>query len=97
MTITAHLEVHFDQDHLVDGPALLAEILEDTRAFDGCLGIEVLTDIADPAHVVVVELWESNEHDLAYRAWRAGPGASDLGSVLAEPAVLTKFEVTATT
>jgi hypothetical protein len=39
-----------------------------------------------------VERWESIAHDDAYRAWRAGPGASGLGNYLSEPARLTRFE-----
>jgi hypothetical protein len=32
------------------------------------------------------------EHDAAYRAWRAGDGASGLAELLAAPPVLTHFE-----
>ena len=83
--------MRFAADHLEDGPPALQAILKDTRAFDGCLGVQVVTDVTDPAHVVAVEHWESLEHDDAYRAWRAGPGASGLGDYLAEPAALTRF------
>jgi quinol monooxygenase YgiN len=97
MTVITHLDLHFAPEHLVDGPAMLAGILLQTRAFDGCLGIEVLTDVTDRAHVLVVEHWESAAHDQAYRDWRAGPGASSLGTVLASPGAKTQFEVTAST
>ena len=59
----------------------------------GCLGVTVLIDSDDPAHVVIYETWESIERDRAYRAWRATPeGASDLGSILAARK-LTQFTV----
>jgi quinol monooxygenase YgiN len=92
MPIIAMLDVHFAADHLVDGPARFTEILEQTRNFAGCTRVDLLADIADPAHYVAYELWESNEHDLAYRAWRQGEGATNLRDVLDTAPVLTKFE-----
>jgi quinol monooxygenase YgiN len=92
MPITAMLDVHFAADHVVDGPALFTEILKGTRGFAGCLRADLLADIADPAHYVAYELWESNEHDLAYRAWRQGEGKTRLSEVLDRSPVLTKFE-----
>lgn len=91
MTVTSLLDLRFAPAQLEDGPRALLAILADTRAFDGCLGVQVVTDAADPAHVVAIEHWESLEHDDAYRAWRAGPGASGLGDYLAGPPVLTRF------
>lgn len=92
MPITAMLDVHFAADHVDDGPAMFTEILKDTRNFAGCLRVDLLADIADPAHYLAYELWESNEHDLAYRAWRQGEGATKLSEVLDRVPVLTKFE-----
>jgi quinol monooxygenase YgiN len=92
MPITAHLDLFIKAESLPTAPAVLRDILADTRAFDGCLGVEVLVDRADPAHFLVVEQWASLEHDSAYRAWRAGDGASGLGELLAAPPVLSHFE-----
>jgi quinol monooxygenase YgiN len=92
MSITAHLDLILKPESLPTAPARLREILADTRAFDGCLGVNVLIDNNNPAHVLVVERWASMDHDAAYRAWRAGEGASGLGELLAAPPVLTHFE-----
>lgn len=92
MPITAHLDLTLKAEALPTAPAVLRDILSDTRAFDGCLGVEVLVDSQNPAHVLVVEQWASLEHDAAYRAWRAGDGASGLGELLVAPPVLTHFE-----
>lgn len=92
MPITAHLDLNLKAEHLPTAPAALRDMLSDTRAFDGCLGVHVLVDSTDPAHFLVVEQWASLEHDSAYRAWRAGEGASGLGELLAAPPVLTRFE-----
>jgi quinol monooxygenase YgiN len=97
MAVTALLDLHLRADRVADAPAALAVILKDTRAFEGSLGLEVLVDVADPAHVTVVEHWESIERDDAYRAWRATPeGASNLGELLAAPPTLTRYETQST-
>ncbi|MCW2526326.1 MAG: hypothetical protein JWM76_1186 [Pseudonocardiales bacterium] len=92
LTVIALLELRHKPDAVEPGRALLNEILVDTRAFAGNLGVDVLTDLADAAHVTVVETWASIDDDLAYRQWRTTPaGASSLGTVLAGVPVLTKF------
>jgi quinol monooxygenase YgiN len=96
MPIRAMLDVHFAPDHLIDGPAMFTEILKDTSDFAGCTQVDLLADIADPAHYVAYEIWESIEHDLAYRAWRQGAGATKLREVLDRDPILTKFEIAVT-
>lgn len=92
MAITALLEIRVTPEALDQGVhAELRTILNDTRAFEGCLGVDVLIDTADPTHIVAVEKWESEERDAAYRAWRAGDGKTNLASFLASPPILTKF------
>ena len=89
MSLTAFLELRLNPEMLDAAHAKVREVLADTRQFPGCEGVDVLVDRADPAHVIVHERWASAEADAAYRAWRAGDGASNLGSVLAGPPVLT--------
>ncbi len=92
MAITALLELRVKPETLDQGVhAELHQILTDTRAFEGCLGVDVLIDTEDPTHFIAFERWESEEHDAAYRAWRAGDGQSNLASLLASPPVLTRF------
>ncbi len=96
MTITALLELTFRADSVDDAPTNLAKTLEATRAFAGNQGVEVLYDVTEPAHVVVIERWASLDHDDAYRTWRATPeGASDLRTLLAEPPRLTRWSSSA--
>lgn len=76
MASTALLEVRLKPDAVDEGLVMLHRVLEETRAFDGCLGVTVIQDEADPAHLVAIEEWESLEKDGAYRAWRAGDGAA---------------------
>jgi quinol monooxygenase YgiN len=94
VAITAILDLQLKPESLDAAPAVLHATLTDTRAFPGCLGVTVLIDSADPAHVVLYETWESVERDRAYRAWRATPeGASGLGSIMAGPPKLALFTV----
>jgi heme oxygenase (mycobilin-producing) len=94
VAITAILELQLKADSLETADEVIRATLTDTRAFPGCLGVTVLVDSGDPAHVVLYETWESVEHDRAYRAWRATPeGASDLGSIMAAAPKLTLFTV----
>ena len=94
MAIIATLELRFDPAKIDQARALMHDVLAETRAFDGNLGVDVLVDSNDPAHWVAHETWESAEHDAAYREFRAGPGAiTELGPLLAGAPVLTWFEV----
>lgn len=89
MSITALLELRLKPEDLDSAMRVLEDVLVATRGFAGNEGVVVLVDTADPAHVIVHETWASLVADSAYRAWRAGEGANNLGSVLAGPPVLT--------
>lgn len=91
VTVTATLELAIAPSSADVALSVIHDVLVATRAFPGNQGVEVLVDAADPLRIVVLERWDSLEADAAYRAWRAGDGASNLGSVLARPPVLSKF------
>jgi quinol monooxygenase YgiN len=92
MTVVVLLDVRLKTDALDESYAAVAETLSETRRFPGCVKAEVLIDSAEPAHLVVVETWESADADAAYRAWRRGDGAPvKLAAVLTAPPVLTYF------
>ncbi len=82
-SITSLLDVQIQPDHVGEARDVIDSILVATRAFAGCQGVDVLVDVADESHFVLVEHWESLEHDDAYRAWRATPeGTSALNGIL---------------
>lgn len=96
MPITSILEFTVRADRVEGAEDFIATLLVATRAFPGCTGIEVLRDLTDPAHYVIVEGWESTAADDAYRAWRATPeGASGLGDLAATRPVVTRLETVA--
>lgn len=92
MPVTVTLELRFKPDEVAAGRELMGRALQDTRAFDGNLRTDVLIDSDDEAHWLIYELWESVEHDDAYRRFRAGEGElTQLPPLLAEPRVKTRY------
>jgi len=82
MGVIAILECQFKPEHVGAGAGWLQRNLAATRAFDGCLGVEVIQDHDDASRFVVVEHWASLDNDRAYRAWREGDGRIEEGSEL---------------
>lgn len=78
MAVIAILECRFKPEHVEAGADWLRTVLVATRAFDGCLGVEVFQDRDDPARFLAVEHWASLEHDRVVpsmaRRRRPGPG-----------------------
>lgn len=96
MIVTALLDLTLLPASVADAPSVLRDTLQATRAFPGCLSVEVLLDADDATHVVGLERWDSPDSDAAYRAWRATPdGASQLATLLASPPRRTKFTTAA--
>jgi quinol monooxygenase YgiN len=92
MTVTVILELRFKPDEVAAGRELMGRALQDTRAFGGNLRTDVLVDDDDEAHWLIYELWETVEHDEAYRRFRAGEGRlTELPPLLAAPSVKTRY------
>ncbi len=95
MAITSLLDIQLRPDPPADVETLITSILSDTRARPGLVSAEVVRDLNDPRHLVVIEVWESLEADDAYRAWRATPeGANELHKLTAGQLALTRYEPT---
>src|SRR2546430_5353041 len=61
MTIYAIWESHFPPEAIREGRDVTGRIWEDMRIFDGYLGHELLQDLDDPGHLLVVGRWVSRE------------------------------------
>jgi quinol monooxygenase YgiN len=95
MPITVILELRLKPDAVPEARDLMRRTLQATRAFDGNLGTEVFVDQDDEAHWIINELWDSVEHDEAYRKFRAGEGrVAELPPLLAAPPVKTRYIAT---
>ena len=92
MPVTVLFELRIKPDAVPAARDLMHRTLEVTRAFDGNLGIEVLVDEDDEAHWMMYQLWDTVEHDEAYRNFRAGEGkVTELPPLLAAPPVKTRY------
>ena len=95
MTVTVTLELRFSPDAVAAGRELMGRALQDTRAFDGNVRTDVLIDEDDETHWLIYELWDTVEHDEAYRRFRAGEGKlTQLPPLLAAPSVKTRYTTT---
>ena len=92
MPVTVILELRLKPESLSAARDVMGRALQDTRAFDGNLRTDVLIDEDDEAHWIIYELWDSVEHDEAYRRFRAGEGQlTQLPPLLASPPVKTRY------
>ena len=95
MPVTVTLELRLKPDAVEAARQVMGRALKDTRAFAGNIRTDVLVDQDDEAHWLIYELWESAEHDEAYRRFRAGEGKlTELPPLLAAPPVKTRYVTT---
>ena len=76
MSVTVLLEITVPPEKSAAVEAMLAEMLVDTRKFDGCISVDAIRNQDDPGNVFLIERWESRDHHARYNAWRAETGAS---------------------
>jgi quinol monooxygenase YgiN len=92
MAVTVILELQFKPESVQAAREVMGRALKDTRAFEGNLRTDVLFDEDDDAHWLIYEIWDTVEHDEAYRNFRAGEGRiADLPPLLAEPPVKKRY------
>ncbi len=95
MSVMVLLEAPVKSEDVSNMKSFMAEILPDTRAYDGCRGIDVYFDTAAEGKMVLVEHWDSRAHHEKYVGWRTETGAMDkLGAMLAGPPSIRYFERT---
>ncbi|MET0692353.1 MAG: antibiotic biosynthesis monooxygenase family protein [Propionibacteriaceae bacterium] len=95
MAITSVLDIQLRPDAPADAEKRISSILSDTRARPGFISADVVRDLDDQRHLIVIELWESLEADEAYRAWRATPeGANELRELTGGQLSLRRYEPT---
>jgi quinol monooxygenase YgiN len=77
MSVLVLLEAQVKSDDVSAMKTYLAEIFPDTRAYDGCQGIDVYFNTEDAGNMVLIEHWDSRTHYEKYLAWRTETGAFD--------------------
>ena len=72
---------------------VLGNVLPDTRGYDGC--IRVVTYAEDNgSSIILIEEWETKEHQKAYFQWRVDTGMVDaIASYVAAPPTIKYYEI----
>ncbi|MAI69288.1 MAG: antibiotic biosynthesis monooxygenase [Rhodobiaceae bacterium] len=67
--------------------------LPDTRAFEGCQEVKTYYE-SETQSLLLVELWDSAEHQQTYLGWRVETGMMEaIGDALAGAPVFRTFEI----
>lgn len=77
MSILVIVETQIKSEEVSNMKSYLAELLPDTRKFDGCKSIDVYSNTEDKNNMVLVEEWVSPSHYKKYHAWRTETGVID--------------------
>ncbi len=77
MSIMIIVQANIRPESIKDIKLYLAEILPETRKFDGCKYIDVYFDLDVPNKMILVEEWSSREHYKKYHQWRTETGVID--------------------
>ena len=93
MSVLVLLEVQVKPEAIADMKSYLAKILPETRAYDGCQGIDVYTNTEDKGNFVAVEYWNTRTQHQKYSTWRAEKGDMDkIGTMTAGPPKIRYYE-----
>ena len=93
MAVLVLVEGSVKSEAMDDMIALMNEILPDTRAYDGCQGVHVHTNLDAPNDLALVEYWDSRVHYEKYLAWRAETGVLEkIASLLSGAPSIRYFE-----
>lgn len=75
----------------------MAEILPDTRVYDGCQGVELYFNMENRDSMILLEYRDSREHHEKYIGWRTETGVmGKIGSMLAGQPSIRYLEKTET-
>lgn len=93
MSVIVLLEVQSKPESLLELTTTLEHILTDTRAFEGCQGVQVTANQGDSCNLILIEKWESRQHHEKYMGWRTETGALEaLGAMLSQPPSIRYFD-----
>ena len=94
MAVLAMMDIKVKPESLEELKAFLRAELGHTRAYDGCQGLTVHSNLVDPNNLVFVGSWESKDHFDKYLAWRQERGdLAKLGAMLAADPNMRQFEI----
>jgi quinol monooxygenase YgiN len=93
MACTVLLELQVQADKVDTLKGVFKDILGDTRAYDGCISVDVTDNQDDGSNMLLIEKWESRAKYEKYLGWREETGALEqLGSLLSAPPSIRYFD-----
>jgi quinol monooxygenase YgiN len=79
-------ESHFPPEEMQEGRAITEAIWRDMRQFDGYLTHELIEDLDDPGHLLVVSQWTSRQRaDESLRQYANHPSAQRANELVSRP------------
>jgi quinol monooxygenase YgiN len=93
MSTVVLLEMQVKPESVNEVKAMLKELLPDTRAYAGCQGIDIYSNLDDGGNLVFYERWNTRDHYQKYLNWRTETGVLDkLSAKLAGPPKIRYYE-----
>jgi quinol monooxygenase YgiN len=93
MSVMVTVEFKFKPEAAEAMLAALKSSLPDTRAYAGCEEVKSYYE-ADTHSLLLVELWQSADHQKAYLNWRMETGMMDnIGDALAAAPIFRTFDI----
>ena len=86
MPVYSVWDSHFPPDAAEEGRAITEAIWRDMTPFDGYLGPELIEDLDDPGHLLVVSRWTNRQRpDEVLREYRTHPNARRSNELVSRP------------
>jgi quinol monooxygenase YgiN len=86
MAIYSIWESFFPPEAATEGTEVSERIWQDMTSFDGYLGYELMQDLDDPGHLLVVSRWDSRERaDQVLVEYRDHPNAVEADRLVGRP------------
>lgn len=93
MSIVVLIELQVKPEAMNEVNAVLRELLPDTRAYDGCLGLDIHRNMDQAGNLMLYQRWASREQYRDYLAWRTRSGVVNrLRDLLQTPPSARHFE-----
>ena len=93
MSIMVAVEFSLQERKQKEFLEILGNVLPDTRAYDGCIKVETYAE-DNGLSIILIEEWETKEHQKAYFQWRVDTGMVDaIGPFVSAPPTIKFYKI----
>jgi quinol monooxygenase YgiN len=85
MSVYSIWESRFPAETAEDGISVTKEIWHDMLSFDGYLAHELIQDLDQPGHLIVISRWASREAADAAMSYASHPNAKRVDQLVSQP------------